>query len=316
LTKKEKTFLQSWPWSDFQEKMGNKIWRLGLYNNDLSSVFLVVKIEAKRGRFLLLQHCLDFPDGLVDKLKDIAKKENCSFIRIAPLLPKTEENIEKFKNLGFKESPMHASAYEATLRLDLAPSEEELLAAMRKTTRYLIRQAGQNPQIELVKSNKIEDVETYQKLNERVAGHQKFTPFSLEFVKNQFEVFSQENGALLFLVRYKGEVIAAALVVFWSGIGFYHQAALDPKYHKVPAAYLLQWEAIREAKRRGCHAYDFWGYVDPKEHPQHPWAGPSLFKMGFGGKAYQYLKTQDLPLSGKYWLTHFFEKLRKAKRGL
>ena len=108
--------------------------------------------------------------------------------------------------------------------------------------------------------------------------------------------------------------MASALVTFWSGIGFYHQAALDPKYHKVPIAYLLQWEAIKEAKKRGCKLYDFWGYVDPKS--RHPWAGPTLFKMGFGGKAYEYVRTQDLPLSKKYWLTYGFEVLRKIKRGL
>ena len=64
---------------------------------------------------------------------------------------------------------------------------------------------------------------------------------------------------------------------------------------------MLQWEIIKEAKRRGCKLYDFWGYIDPKASPKHPWAGPTLFKMGFGGRAYEYVKTQDLPLSKKYW---------------
>jgi len=36
---------------------------------------------------------------------------------------------------------MHANAYEATWKLDIRPTEEELLKQMRKTTRYLIRQA-------------------------------------------------------------------------------------------------------------------------------------------------------------------------------
>ena len=30
----EKTFLQSWNWGEFNKKMGQKIWRLGVYNND------------------------------------------------------------------------------------------------------------------------------------------------------------------------------------------------------------------------------------------------------------------------------------------
>ncbi len=106
------------------------------------------------------------------------------------------------------------------------------------------------------------------------------------------------------------------MVIFWSGIGFYHQAASLSKYAKFSIPYLLQWEAIKEAKKRGCKLYDFWGFTDPEKEPKHPWAGPTLFKMGFGGYKKEYVKTQDFPLSKKYWLTYIFEKLRKTKRGL
>ncbi len=314
----EKTFLQSWNWGEFQEKMGHKIWRLGIYDNNggLSSVALVVKVAARRGTFLLVQHNLALSETLLNKLKEIAEEEGCAFIRMAPLLLRNEENKKLFKDLWFHESPMHASAYEATWKLDLTPSEEDLLANMRKTTRYLIHQAQKNLDIEIIKSEKTEDIAIYNKLNQTVAKHQRFVPFSFEFVKNELAVFAKDNQALLFFGKYKGEVIASALVIFWSGIGFYHQAALDPKYHKIPVAYLLQWEAIKEAKKRGCKLYDFWGYIDPKVQSKHPWAGPTLFKMGFGGRAYEYVKTQDLALSKKYWLTYFFEQLRKTKRGL
>ena len=322
----EKTFLQSWNWSEFQERMGNsaqggsasggKIWRLGVFENNgnQTSAVLAVKVRARRGTFLLVQHNVGLSETLLNKLKEIAKEEGCAFIRMAPLLPRTEENKKLFRSLGFRESPMHANAYEATWKLDLTPSEEEILKNMRKSTRYLIHQAEKNPDLVITKSNQLADADIYQKLNLKVAKRQKFTPFSSESVKNELDVFNNDGGALLFFGKYMGEVVASAIIVFWSGIGFYHQAALDPKYHKIPIAYLLQWEAIKEAKKRGCRLYDFWGYVDPKSH--HPWAGPTLFKMGFGGRAYEYVKTQDLPLSWKYWPIYLFETLRKIKRGL
>lgn len=315
---KEKTFLQSWSWGEFWQRMGSKIWRLGILddNGSLVSVILVVKIAARRGTFLLVQHAVGISEELLNKLKVIAREEHCSFVRFAPLLERSDDNNRIFRDLGFRESPMHASAYEATWKLDITKSEEELLAGMRKTTRYLIRQAEKNSDIIIEKSNNPEDIEVYQKLNLKVADHQKFTPFSSQFVKNEFEVFAKDGQALLFFGKYKGEVVASALVVFWSGIGFYHQAALNPEYHKIPVAYLLQWQAIKEAKSRGCKLYDFWGYVDPKAQPNHPWVGPTLFKMGFGGKEHEYVKTQDLPILKKYWLTYIFETLRKFKRGL
>ncbi|MFH1575443.1 MAG: peptidoglycan bridge formation glycyltransferase FemA/FemB family protein [Candidatus Nealsonbacteria bacterium] len=315
LKREEKTFLQSWNWGEFQKKMGNKIWRLGVYDNGCpTSLIMAVKVQARRGIFLLVQHNLNFSETLLNKLKEIAEDEGCAFIRIAPLLPRNEENKKLFKNLGFRASPMHANAYEATWKLDIIMSEEEILKNMRKSARYLIHQAEKNSELTITKSSQLADAEVYQKLNLKVARRQKFIPFSSESVKNEFDIFNQAGQALLFFGKYKGEVIASALVIFWSGIGFYHQAALDPKHHKLPIAYLLQWEAIKEAKRRGCRLYDFWGYVDPKSN--HPWAGPTLFKMGFGGKSYEYVKTQDFPLSWKYWLTYSFEMLRKLKRGL
>jgi len=316
-SRQDKTFLQSWNWGDFNERMGNKIWRIGEYDKEaLVSAVLVVKVQAKRGTFLLIQHCLGISNLLLGKIRKKAQEENCSFIRVAPLIERSRENEKLFTDFGFRKAPMHASAYEATLKLELNSSEEVILRGMRKTTRYLIRQALKNPQIQIDKSDQIGDIELYQKLNEKVADHQKFIPFSLMFVKNEFEVFAKDGQALLFFAKHQGEIIASALVIFWSGVGFYHQAALDPRYHKVPASYLLQWEAIREAKRRGCQLYDFWGYVNPEKEPKHPWAGPSLFKMGFGGRVYEYVGTLDLPLSKKYRITWAFEKLRSKKRGL
>lgn len=315
----EKTFLSSWNWGEFQKMMSNKIWRIGIYNSDkLIGIALATKLVARRGTFLLIQHG---PIGngleiLTNELRKIAREEKASFVRIAPLYENNKENRKLFLDLGFRQAPMHANAYEATLKLNLASPEEELLMNMRKTTRYLIRQAEKSPDIEILQSQKPKDVDVINNLLKEVVRHQHFTPVSLEYLKNEFLAFRPDNQISLFLGKYKGKVVAGAFVLFWSNIGFYHQAALLQKYHKIPIAYLLQWEAIKEAKRRGCKLYDFWGYVNPQKYPNHPWSGPTLFKMGFGGRPFEYVKTQDLPLSKKYWLTFIFEKLRRIKRGL
>jgi len=325
---KEKTFLDSWNWGEFQERMKNKIFRLGVFeNNELAAIALVVRIISRRGTFFLIQHGPNFSEQrtanneqilriLLEKLKKIAKKEKVSFIRIVPIWERNEENVGIFKELGFKDSPMHASAYESTWKLDITFSEEKLLENMRKTTRYLIRRASGNRDIQILKSEKLEDIKIYQKLNKEVAKRQKFIPFPFNFIKNEFDVFSREKQILLIFGKYRNEIVGGALIVFWSKIGFYHQAASRKRYSKFSIPYLIQWEAIKEAKKRGCVLYDFWGYVDPFKNPRHPWAGPTLFKMGFGGFKKEYIKTQDFPLSPFYWITYFFEKIRKIKRGL
>jgi vancomycin resistance protein VanK len=233
-----------------------------------------------------------------------------------PLWQRNQESQKILNSLGFKEAPMHANAYEATWKLDITLFEDELFKNMRKTTRYLVRQALKNPDVSIEESESLDDAKIYQKLNTEVAKRQRFVPFSFEYIKNEFEVFSKDKEILWFFGKHKGELVAATLVVFWSGIGFYHQAASSLKYAKFSIPYLLSWAAIREAKRRECNLFDFWGYTNPEKNPRHPWAGPTLFKMGFGGKAYDYVRAQDFPLSKKYWLTYLFEKARKTRRGL
>jgi lipid II:glycine glycyltransferase (peptidoglycan interpeptide bridge formation enzyme) len=359
----EKTFLQSWNWGEFQKMMGNKIWRLGIYEisnlksrasiygsegeeeneilfdhqiSNLIGVALAIKIRAKRGTFMFLPHgpiiksqisnlksqILEF---LLMELKKIAKKENCSFIRIAPIWERNEENREIFKEMGFREAPIHIHP-ELTWELDIRPSEDELLTGMRKTTRYLIRQAQKNKEIEVYQSKKIEDIEIFNNLYQATVDRHHFVPFSLEYLKNEFLAFSPDNEISIFLGKYKNEIVSSGIFIFWQNIAFYHHGASSLKYPKIPVSYLLLWEAIREAKRRGCQKFNFWGIADQNqkskiknqkfENKKHPWWGLTLFKMGFGGYKKEYLKTQDFPLSKKYWLTYFFEKLRKIKRGL
>jgi len=320
---KDKTFLHSWQWGEFQRLMRGKVWRFGLYEGtSLKAVALVVKVAAKRGTFLLVPHGpvaqnpkREMIEVLLLYLKNLSKEEGASFIRINPIWQRTKENTAIFQNLGFKGAPIQMHP-EASWKLNLAVPEEQLFSGMRKTTRYLLRQAMNNKDIAVEQSNSLADVAIFSKLHEQVSLRQTFVPFSREYLENEFQVFSKDDGVRLFFGTYKGEIAAAAFVVFWSGIGFYHHAASLLEFSKLSIPYLLQWEAIKEAKRKGCVLYDFWGYVDPKTQPKHPWAGPTLFKQGFGGEAKLYVKTQDYPLSWKYWSTAFFETVRRMRRHL
>jgi len=333
LQRTEKTFLQSWNWGEFNIKMGSKIWRLGVYNQErLVGVALVIKISARRGTFLFIPHGpviieeisiqdeKEILELILVQLSDTAKTEKASFIRVSPIiLQETKgypENENIFVDLGFRDAPMHASAYEATWKLDIYPPEDELLKNMRKTTRYLIKKAGENKDISVEKSTDPKDIEIYQELNRHVAHRQRFTPFSNNYIKNEFEVFNKDNEIIFLFGKYKGKVAAGAMIIFWSGTAFYHQAASLGKFAKFSIPYLLQWEGIKEAKNRNCAIYDFWGFTDPEKFPDHPWAGPTLFKMGFGGYRKDYIKTQDFVISWKYWINYTIESIRKRKRNL
>jgi peptidoglycan pentaglycine glycine transferase (the first glycine) len=337
---KEKTFLQSFNWGEFNKRMGNKVWRMGIYEipnsnfqiPNLIACSLVIKILAKRGNFLFVPHgpiikfqisnskfqVLQF---LLEELKKLAKKEKCDFIRIAPILEKNEENEKIFKELGFREAPIHIHP-EITWELDISIPEEELLKGMRKTTRYLIRQAIKNKDIEILRSEKIEDLKEFNKVYQETAKRHFFVPFSFDYLKNEFLAFKDDKQILIILGKYKGEIVSGGVFVFWQKIGFYHHGASSHKYPKIPVSYLMIWEAIKEAKNRGCEKFNFWGIaplINSKlqiPNSKHPWAGLTLFKMGFGGEKKEYIKTKDFPISKKYWLCYLIEKIRKKRRGL
>lgn len=323
-----KTFLHSWNWGEFQKSLGNEIWRWGVFDGArLASVALVIKHKAKRGNFLLVPHgpCVASQGifnfqflilkTLTEKLKDLAKKEKADFIRISPILERTTENEKIFKDLGFRLRALHTHP-ESSWKLNIEKAPEELLAGMRKTTRYLIKQAEKIDDLEIMQSFDKDDVEVFNRLHLETVKNQNFVPFSLEYFKKEFSAFAPDKEIALFIAKYRGKPIAASYGIFWSGMAFYHHAAMLPEYKKIPAAYLLQWRAIKEAKGRGCKIYDFWGYSNPIKYPKHPYSGPTLFKMGFGGQKDEYVKTQDMPMSPKYWANYIIETVRRIKRGL
>lgn len=323
----EKTFLQSWNWGEFHQSLGNSIWRFGIFEEGaIIAVALVVKISAKRGSFLLVPHGpvmkseiheikLEAVKLLKEKLQILAKTEKVDFIRVSPIFKRTQENAHIFKKLGFRSAALHYHP-ESSWKLYIHQSEEELLEAMRKSTRYSIKSALKNKDLEIIKSTNVADMKIFYDIHTPVAKLQKFTPFSINYLSKEFLAFLPDNAISLFFIKYQDQYIAGSFQIFWSGIGFYHHAALLPQFHKLPASYLLQWEAIKEARTRGCEIYDFWGYADPIKHPKHPYSGPTLFKMGFGGYVDEYIKTQDFIISPKYWINYIIELLRKYRRGL
>ena len=319
----DKTFVNSWEWGEFQKKIEDKIWRFGVYDKDLISAFLAIKVKARRGTFLFLPHgpanlSPDILKIITNHLKNLAKKEGAGFVRIAPICERNRENEEIFNALDYKDAPIHIHP-ENSWQLDISGTEDEILLGMRKTTRYLIKQAEKNKEIEVIQSKNIEE---FSNLLKQTAKRHHFVPFSLNYLKNQVESFDDKIS--VFLAKYRGEIVSGAVIVYWQGTGYYHHGALLPKHNtnKVPVSYLVQWKAILAAKQRGCKLYNFWGVAEElktKEEVKksnHPWAGLTLFKMGFGGKRLDYLKTKDLPVNFGYHLTRTFEKLRRIKRRL
>ena len=329
LQNKEATFLHSWNWGEFNKNTGEKIWRVGVFDNRdeaaprLIAAVLIIKVKAKRGSFLFVPQGpitthnpkLITQNSLIkifDYLKKLGRKEKVGFIRISPVLENSNENLNIFKSYGFRNAPIHMMHPETTWLLDITKNEEEILKEMRKTHRNLIRRAVKDG-VEIIQNTDEEYLKTFYDIHMETVKRHKFVPFSYNYIESEIKAFKNDNQINIFSAKYKNKIISSAIIVFYGNQAFYHHSASLSEYNKIPSSYLILWEAIKEAKKRKKEIFNFYGIVEDK--PKHPWAGLSKFKKGFGGYKKDFLHCQDLPLSKKYLITWLIETVRKIKRG-
>ncbi|MGH7245512.1 MAG: lipid II:glycine glycyltransferase FemX [Candidatus Levyibacteriota bacterium] len=312
-------FFQTWDWGDVQKELGFPIFRFGLFNNErLIGVTCVVDVVAKRGHYLHLRHgpvLLEFEKKyfsfFLSFIKSFAKEKGASFIRMSPLLEKNPEIISLLSSNGFRNAPIHHIDADLCWVLDITKSEEELLRGMRKSHRYLIKKAQQE-NILITKSKDSKGIDLFLSLYKKIAQKRGFIPH--RGIKEEIDILGKDDQALLFLAEYQKKIIAGILIDFVGNMAIYHHSASDDAYRHVPVSYLLQWEAILEAKRRGKTIYNFWG-IAPENAKNHPWQGFTLFKTGFGGGKREFLPAMDLPISMGYVKNYLIELAFKIRKG-
>jgi peptidoglycan pentaglycine glycine transferase (the first glycine) len=311
------SLFQTWQWGEVQEKSGQPIQRYGIYDGkNLIGIAQLTVVRAKRGTFLHVRHGPIWKSQskahwreFIRLVKELAKKERAWFVRISPLLSNTTEHMTLMKELGLTPAPIHEVDAERCWVLGLDKTEDELMMEMRKTTRYEIRLA-QKSDVTVNVSTNPKDLVHFFKLYEETSKRHGFVAHSS--IAEEFEVFGAENKALLFLGYAGRDLIAGTMVLFYGGQAIYHHGASIAS--KVPVSYLVQWEAIKEAKKRGIKLYNFYG-IAPEDKPNHPWRGITLFKKGFGGREINYIHAHDLPTSPLYPIPWAIETIRRKRRG-
>ncbi|MEK7185877.1 MAG: peptidoglycan bridge formation glycyltransferase FemA/FemB family protein [Patescibacteria group bacterium] len=317
-SREEANFLQSWYWGEFHKNLGQEIIRSGFYRGSkLEGVMLSIIEEAKRGKHLIVPGgpIIDWKNeeivsSFVKEIKKIAYLNDCAFIRVRPQLLSDDFSKKLFKDLGFSEAPMHLHA-QLTSQIDITKSEEELIANMRKNTRHEIRKA-EKEKINVTTSADPKDMRKFYNLQVETSLRQKFVPFSYEYLHEQFKIFAENNLAFLYSAYFEKKLLAQAFIILYGNEAVYHYGASTDEGRNHPGAYLIQWEAVKEAKKRGLRKYNFWGVAND---PKHRFYGLSIFKRGFGGEDIEYLPAQDLVINyPKYLINLAIEKLRKLRR--
>jgi lipid II:glycine glycyltransferase (peptidoglycan interpeptide bridge formation enzyme) len=281
---------------------------------------LMIVRKAKRGWYLEIPcgPLIDWEDkeqvkSTVAKISDIARKEKCGFVRIRPQLLATPENLKLLESLGFKKSPMHLAA-EHTVMVDLTKSEDEILAGMRRQTRYEVRRADKLG-IKVISGNSEELFKEFHAEQVKTAHRQNFIPPSEKVLLAEKEAFGDQIKIYV-AETAEGEKIAYGLIIGSGKEADYYEAASTELNRKMPGAYALLWQAIRDLKKAGYERFNLWG-IAPAGQPNHRYAGVTTFKTGFSDNVVEYVPAHDLVISKvKYLKNLVVEKARKKKRHL
>jgi lipid II:glycine glycyltransferase (peptidoglycan interpeptide bridge formation enzyme) len=192
--------------------------------------------------------------------------------------------------------------------MDLNPPEEELLARMKQKTRYNIRLAEKKGVT--LRVGTLADLGVLYKMYAETSVRDGFVIRDEGYYRTVWELFmrshpetSQSSNPQTFqpssvptceplIAEIDNEPIAAIFVFYFAGRAYYVYGMSRAVHREKMPAYLLQWEAMKRAKARGCTVYDLWGAPDVFDESDSMW-GVYRFKEGLGGKVVRTLGAWD-----------------------
>jgi lipid II:glycine glycyltransferase (peptidoglycan interpeptide bridge formation enzyme) len=227
--------------------------------------------------------------SILPDLVDAARRQGAFALVLEP--DTDDANAEDLTSHGF--SPAARSVQPSTsLRVDLRGDEAQILGRMHQKTRYNIGLAARRG----VTVRAWDDPEAFAAMLQATGDRQGFGVHTATYYRDAYDLFHPQGRTELLVAEKDGERLAA-LMVFGFGVGsWYFYGASTTRFRELMPTYLLQWEAMRWARRRGAVWYDLWGIPDASpeeleagfEHRSDGLWGVYRFKRGFGG---QWLRT-------------------------
>ena len=236
----------------------------------------------------------NFDPSLLPEVDSVCKQNRAIFLKLEP---DSWENLKpETWNLKLRTSP-HNIQPPRTIIIDIRGTEEEILARMKPKTRYNTRLAEKKG----VTIRAWDDIDSFHKMMLTTGGRDGFGIHSLEYYKRAYELLQPKGVGEILVAEYEGKPLAALFVARNGHRAYYlYGASTDEERNRMPT-YLLQWEAMKWAKARGCEEYDLWGVPDEDEitleanfESRHDglW-GIYRFKRGFGGELKRAAQAMD-----------------------
>jgi peptidoglycan pentaglycine glycine transferase (the first glycine) len=296
--------LQSFEWGEFKAKYGWKPTRLLLEEG--SQVRATASVLCRqlprfplRVMYVPKGPLLDYGDSqllshVLASLEELARAQRAIFIKIDPdVRLEEDEVIETLRNRGWCPSSEQVQ-FRNTILIDLQQSEDELLASMKAKTRYNIRLAARRGV--KVHVGGPDALPLFYEMYAETGERDDFVIRPFAYYGDAWGAFIEVDLACLFLAEYEGEPLAGLIAFRFGQRAWYMYGASTEKHRNLMPNHLLQWEAIRWAKGKGCTVYDMWGAPDVMSEDDPMW-GVYRFKEGFGGQFVRRIGAYDYPVS-------------------
>ena len=282
--------LQSGEWGELKSAFGWKPARIVSGNAGVQILFRKLPLGFTIG-YIPKANVME---TLWQEIDSVCKQNRAIFLKLEPDLWNDQQ--PGTWNLELRTSP-HNIQPPRTIVVDIKSSEEEILARMKQKTRYNIRLAEKKG----VTVRAWDDLEAFHKMMLLTGGRDGFGVHSLEYYKHAYELLQPKQMGELLVAEYEGKPLAALFVARYGDRAYYlYGASTDEERNRMPT-YLLQWDAMKWAKARGCEDYDLWGVPDEDEgtleanfETRHDglW-GVYRFKRGFGGELKRAVQAMD-----------------------
>lgn len=242
---------------------------------------------APRGP-LLPEHDRAALELLHAALMDYARAHAVLYLKVQPPTNRYDL-VPLLRGLGWTPSALEA-APTATLRVDLTPSTDELLACMRRTTRQHIRQ-GESRGLR-VRVGGESDLEPYYHMVQATSQRQRFAAYPLSYYATMWRAFASGDHACLLMAELDDQLLSSALVIAFGDTATCKMAGWSGERARVSPNQPMHWTAMRWAKERGYRWYDFDGIErdvaaalqSGGDRPESGKVGVPRFKQGFGGE--------------------------------
>ncbi len=207
--------------------------------------------------------------------------------------------VSDMKRMGWEYSGDQIQ-FKNTVLIDLSAPEEQMLARMKQKTRYNVRLAEKKGVT--LRVGTPDDLGMLYKMYAETSLRDGFVIRDEGYYRTVWERFmlnvksnashDAQPCAEPLVAEVNSEPVAAIFVFYFAGRAYYvYGMSRDMHREKMPT-YLLQWEAMKRAKAKGCTVYDLWGAPEVFDERDSMW-GVYRFKEGLGGRVVRTLGAWD-----------------------